>query len=76
MCFVDLILLQISIEGAWMPEAKEMMPFWWYFQPSFNCPYEIERVGRFNDGGKVCCLPHLFLADLFYFPFFENEGDE
>ncbi|KAG0291928.1 hypothetical protein BGZ97_005746 [Linnemannia gamsii] len=43
------------IEGAWMPEAKEMMPFWWYFQPSFNCPYEIERVGRFNDGGKWMC---------------------
>ncbi|KAG0282594.1 hypothetical protein BGZ96_000320 [Linnemannia gamsii] len=42
-------------EGAWMPEAKEMMPFWWYFQPSFNCPYEIERVGRFNDGGKWMC---------------------
>ncbi|KAF9121933.1 hypothetical protein BG015_005693, partial [Linnemannia schmuckeri] len=38
--------------GAWFPKAKEMMPLWWYFQPSFNCPYEVERVGRFNDGGK------------------------
>ncbi|KAF9917259.1 hypothetical protein FBU30_000839 [Linnemannia zychae] len=41
--------------GAWYPHAKEMMPFWWYFQPSFNCPYEVERVGRFNDGGKWMC---------------------
>lgn len=61
MCFVDLFcdLLSFFLStnsnvGAWLPKAKEMMPFWWYFQPSFNCPYEVERVGRFNDGGKVC----------------------
>lgn len=42
-----------SDSGAWLPKAKEMMPFWWYFQPAFNCPHEVERVGRFNDGGKV-----------------------
>ncbi|KAF9089582.1 hypothetical protein BGX29_005007 [Mortierella sp. GBA35] len=41
--------------GAWLPKKKEMMPFWWYFQPSFNCPYEVERAGRFNDGGKWMC---------------------
>ncbi|KAF9550406.1 hypothetical protein EC957_000708 [Mortierella hygrophila] len=41
--------------GAWFPKAKEMMPLWWYFQPSFNCPHEVERVGRFNDGGKWMC---------------------
>ncbi|KAF9141707.1 hypothetical protein BG015_001188 [Linnemannia schmuckeri] len=41
--------------GAWLPKAKEMMPLWWYFQPSFNCPHEVERVGRLNDGGKWMC---------------------
>ncbi|KAK3833934.1 MAG: methyltransferase domain-containing protein [Linnemannia elongata] len=44
-----------AYHGAWLPKAKEMMPFWWYFQPSFNCPHEVERVGRFNDGGKWMC---------------------
>ncbi|KAG0337209.1 hypothetical protein BG004_007742 [Podila humilis] len=30
-------------------------PWWWYFQPAFNCPHEIQRVGRYNDGGKWMC---------------------
>ncbi|KAK3833935.1 MAG: methyltransferase domain-containing protein [Linnemannia elongata] len=52
---VDYIRENNANVGAWLPKAKEMMPFWWYFQPSFNCPYEVERVGRFNDGGKWMC---------------------
>ncbi|KAF9921850.1 hypothetical protein FBU30_008087 [Linnemannia zychae] len=51
----DYIRKNNSIHGAWHPNAKEMMPLWWYFQPSFNCPYEVERVGRINDGGKWMC---------------------
>ncbi|KAF9141806.1 hypothetical protein BGX30_004100 [Mortierella sp. GBA39] len=46
--------------GAWFPKSEEMMPVWWYFQPSFNCPHEVERVGRLNDGGKwMCGMPVL-----------------
>ncbi|KAG0195726.1 hypothetical protein BGX28_000735, partial [Mortierella sp. GBA30] len=41
--------------SPWGPESKEMMPWWWYFQPAFNCPHELQRVGRFNDGGKWVC---------------------
>ncbi|KAG0205643.1 hypothetical protein BGX28_002759 [Mortierella sp. GBA30] len=41
--------------SPWGPQAKEMMPWWWYFQPAFNCPHELQRVGRFNDGGKWVC---------------------
>jgi hypothetical protein len=42
---------------AWLPDTKnEMVPLWWYFQPAFNCPHEVERVGRINDGGKVHTL--------------------
>lgn len=31
------------------------MPWWWYFQPAFNCPHDVERIGRINDGGKWMC---------------------
>ncbi|KAG9321567.1 hypothetical protein KVV02_003203 [Mortierella alpina] len=41
--------------SPWGPRVKEMMPWWWYFQPAFNCPHELQRVGRFNDGGKWVC---------------------
>ncbi|KAG0205940.1 hypothetical protein BGX28_002532 [Mortierella sp. GBA30] len=41
--------------SPWGPANKEMMPWWWYFQPAFNCPHELQRVGRFNDGGKWVC---------------------
>ncbi|KAI9239914.1 MAG: methyltransferase domain-containing protein [Podila humilis] len=39
------------------PWAKSdgRMPWWWYFQPAFNCPHDVERVGRVNDGGKWMC---------------------
>ncbi|KAG0345841.1 hypothetical protein BG004_002970 [Podila humilis] len=39
------------------PWAKSdgMMPWWWYFQAAFNCPHDVQRVGRFNDGGKWLC---------------------
>lgn len=25
---------------------------WDFFPPAFNCPHEMERVGRLGDGGK------------------------
>ncbi|KAF9392899.1 hypothetical protein CPB97_007425 [Podila verticillata] len=37
------------------PTAKDSMNWWGYFPASFNCPHEVERVGRYNDGGKWMC---------------------
>jgi len=31
------------------------MPWWWYFQPAFQCPHDVQRVGIFKDGGKWVC---------------------
>ncbi|KAG0066753.1 hypothetical protein BGZ93_003026 [Podila epicladia] len=35
--------------------SEGQQPWWWYFQPAFNCPHEVERIGRINDGGKWVC---------------------
>ncbi|KAG0282593.1 hypothetical protein BGZ96_000319 [Linnemannia gamsii] len=48
-------IIEQNVDGAWLPRGGTMMPFWWYFQPAFNCPHEVERVGRYNDGGKWMC---------------------
>ncbi|KAG0338821.1 hypothetical protein BG000_003337 [Podila horticola] len=37
------------------PKDKDGLNWWGYFQPSFNCPHELQRVGRYNDGGKWMC---------------------
>ncbi|KAG0034031.1 hypothetical protein BGZ81_006372 [Podila clonocystis] len=41
-------------QNDFSPWAKSngWQPWWWYFQPAFNCPHEVERIGRINDGGK------------------------
>lgn len=43
--------------SGFSPWAKSdgRQPWWWYFQPAFNCPHEVERIGRINDGGKWVC---------------------
>jgi hypothetical protein len=33
----------------------EDVGWWWYFQPAFNCPWEVERVGKFSRGGLWAC---------------------
>lgn len=30
-----------------------MFTLWDVFTPSFTCPFELERIGRVADGGKV-----------------------
>ncbi|KAG0379947.1 hypothetical protein BGX24_010932 [Mortierella sp. AD032] len=34
--------------------------WWWYFQPAFNCPWEVERIGKFSRGGLWTCGPSLY----------------
>lgn len=37
---------------------RSLMPVEHYrdiYVPSYPCPWEVERVGRMADGGKVCC---------------------
>ncbi|KAF9159269.1 hypothetical protein DFQ26_006740 [Actinomortierella ambigua] len=29
--------------------------WWWYFQPAFTCPHEVQRIGTVADGGKWVC---------------------
>lgn len=44
------------------PDAskKALYMLWDFFPPSFNCPYETERIGVLGDGGKwVCGLSRL-----------------
>lgn len=28
---------------------------WDYFPPAYTCPWDIQRIGRFGDGGKWIC---------------------
>lgn len=37
--------------NPWNP----LLPWWWYFQPAFTCPHEVERIGSYGDGGKWVC---------------------
>jgi hypothetical protein len=39
---------------------KDYRVFWDYFYPDYNCPHNVERLGRVGDGGKwVCGIPQL-----------------
>ncbi|KAF9206185.1 hypothetical protein BGZ59_011803 [Podila verticillata] len=53
------IFLEQSGFGSWgfnvWPTDKDSLNWWGYFPPSFNCPHDLQRVGRYNDGGKWMC---------------------
>ncbi|KAF9963059.1 hypothetical protein BGZ70_007698 [Mortierella alpina] len=34
--------------------------WWWYFPASFNCPFDVQRVGPLSDGGKWICGMSLY----------------
>ncbi|KAG0308190.1 hypothetical protein BGZ98_008698 [Dissophora globulifera] len=38
----------------------DYMFWWWYFPASFNCPFDIQRVGPLSDGGKWICGMSLY----------------
>ncbi|KAF9139846.1 hypothetical protein BGX30_007409 [Mortierella sp. GBA39] len=43
----------------WRP-MSEHVGWWWYFQPAFNCPWEVERIGKFSRGGLWTCGSSLY----------------
>ncbi|KAF9901197.1 hypothetical protein EC991_006428 [Linnemannia zychae] len=45
--------------NPWRP-SDEQVGWWWYFQPAFNCPWEVERIGKFSRGGLWTCGPSLY----------------
>jgi len=38
-----------------LPRNNERYTIWDFFQPSFDCPHTLERVGAVGDGGKWVC---------------------
>ncbi|KAK5815539.1 hypothetical protein F5H01DRAFT_216875 [Linnemannia elongata] len=45
--------------NPWRPMG-EHVGWWWYFQPAFNCPWEVERIGKFSRGGLWTCGSSLY----------------
>ncbi|QRV75553.1 methyltransferase domain protein [Ceratobasidium sp. AG-Ba] len=37
------------------PRSRAKYLLWDFFPASFNCPYEVERIGELGDGGKWTC---------------------
>ncbi|KAG0270610.1 hypothetical protein DFQ27_002601 [Actinomortierella ambigua] len=51
----DAMLKKMSFGSSSFNPWGYPMVWWWYFQPAFNCPYEVQRVGTLADGGKWVC---------------------
>ncbi|KAH3916393.1 hypothetical protein HBI56_044930 [Parastagonospora nodorum] len=50
----SLVLFPNPKDGTW---KQRQLPYtaWDFFPPAYGCPFEMERVGSFGDGGKWIC---------------------
>jgi hypothetical protein len=59
-CAMEIIKLEVLIHGSFPSKDKDSYaktPFsvWDLIPASYNCPMDVERIGRMGDGGKWVC---------------------